>query len=106
MAPIRIILISLLLSFSTPVSGQIMNSDSLEYVYYLDKVGNKKKAVAASPKQILIVAGDSIYTVLDDFQLRKMLENQKGFKILNHRDSINNFLRERIKGIIIIKKDN
>lgn len=78
--------------------------DTLKYVYYEDMFGNKRQATIAHPNQILIVDGDSLYTVSTISQLQKILENHEGFDNINNPDSISLFLRNRIKGITILKK--
>lgn len=102
---LRIGLLSISLLFTKATYAQIIKNDSTNYIYYTDKLGNQKKALVAQPKHILIVDGDSIYTVSNEFQLRRLLEKQRGFNIINNPDSTTLFLQERIKAIVIIKNE-
>ena len=86
------------------IYAQNIKNDSIEYVDYTDKFGNKKKALVVKAPQILIVDEDSIYTVSDEIQLRRIIESRGGFKIVNNQDSINLFLRSRVKSMVILKE--
>jgi hypothetical protein len=85
-------------------SGQKIEKDTLKYVYYKDELGLQKKALIAYPKQILVIKGDSIYTILDENQLYDVISKGKGFNIINNPDSIQSFLLSRIKAIVILNK--
>lgn len=100
----KAIIFFFLVSFTT--FGQQIKNDTLEFVYYTDKLGHQKKAMIAYPMQILIVNGDSIYTVLNEGQFKDVVAKGVGFNILNNPDSIALFLRNRIKAIVILKKGN
>ena len=93
----KLIVISFFLCVSGYSYSQNIKNDSIkEYVDYTDKLGNKKKALVVKVPQILIIDGDSIYSVSDEFQLRFLLEKQEGFNIINNPDSISLFLRTRV----------
>jgi hypothetical protein len=94
----------LLLLIPFKICGQEIPADSVNYIYYTDNSGEQRKAVVATPPLILIVAGDSIFTVSNEFQLRTIMKQQEGFDIINHPDSISSFLRNRTKAIVILKK--
>lgn len=89
-----------LLIISFAVNAQI---DSIEYVEFIDKSGNWKKALVVKVEQILVVDGDSIYTVSNEFQLQKIIQNYEDVKFISIRDSINAFLQNRIKSLVILK---
>ena len=100
----KIIILLSLFGISMAAFAQKTKSDTINYVHYTDKFGKQKKAVIAYPTQILIVHGDSIYTVSNEIELKRIIEKQGGFHIINNPDSISSFLRKRIKGIMILTK--
>lgn len=100
----RIILSFFLGVISTTAYTQNIKKDTLEYVEYTDSFGNKKKALVVKIHQILIVEGDSLYTVPNEIHLRKLLLSQVGFDIINDPDSIRSFLNGKIKSMVILKK--
>lgn len=55
------------------------------------------------PKQILIIDGDSMYTIQDEYLLRKTMSQKDGFDIINDDEAIIKILRQRIKAIMIVK---
>lgn len=83
--------------------SQDIDGDTLTHVFYVDEYGNQKRAVVASPSQILIVSGDSIYVVKSEFQLQSILRKRDGFDIINHPDSVCIFIRKRIKAVVILE---
>lgn len=106
---VRLGMKSLILSFLLEIipiiiCAQTREIDSLKYVETFDKFGNKKKTVVVKAHEVLIVDGDSIYTVANCDQLREIVEGRKGFDIINNRDSISLFLRSRIKSMMILKE--
>lgn len=94
----------LLLFVSLSVAAQKSKSDSLQYIYYTDPFGQQRKALVATPPHILIVAGDSLFTVANEFQLHQLLAKQQGFNILHDPDSVKLFLSQRIKAVVILGK--
>lgn len=98
-----IILMFLLVSVIS--KAQIAGEDTT-HIAYKDQSGRQKTALVVHPSQILIIDGDSIYSVQHEFQLRKILEKKTGvINIQTHPDSVALFLRSRFKAIIIIKKN-
>ena len=79
--------------------------DNIAYVYVKDSSGAVKKVKVVRPSEILIVEGDSIYMVPDEFQLRKILEQKESFDIVNNPDSMQSILTQKIKSVIIIKRN-
>lgn len=52
--------------------------DSLRYIMHTDQFGVQKKTQVVYPSEILIIDGDSIYTILNENQLQKTLESRGG----------------------------
>ncbi len=68
--------------------------------------GRPKNVKVAWAPEVLIVEGDSIYSIGDDVALRVKLEKNKDrmATIITHPDSIQNFIKKRVKAIIIIEE--
>lgn len=79
--------------------------DTLRYILHTDQFGVQKKVRVVYPTEILIIDGDSVYTVLNEDQLQKIIESQGGFNIISNPDSVSLFLQKKFKAIIILKKD-
>lgn len=73
-----------------------------DYVIIKDLYGVKRKVRLAQTKNVLVVNGDSLYNSFNRYETEK-LANEKGFTVISHPDSIQKFLSDRIKGIIILK---
>lgn len=79
-----------------------------EYNPLTKKHGEEHKNVPmVKTKEILVVHGDSLYFFLHSDSLSKKLDTyqrlNKGMDIINKPDSVEKFLRNRIKAIMIIK---
>lgn len=66
-------------------------------------VGKINRMISKGP-QVLIVKGDSLFTIPDVTLMRYYLAKQEGFIIINDPDSIRSFLDGKIKSMIILKK--
>jgi hypothetical protein len=80
--------------------------DDAPYVEVKDGAGIIKKARLVQSNEILIVEGDSIYIVSDEFRLREILGRKASFNVINDPDSVQKILRQRIKAVIVIKHDD
>ena len=77
-------------------------TDSTTYITIRDN-GVVKTVKMVIPKQILIIDGDSMYTIQDEYLLRKTMSQKDGFDIINDEEAIIKILRQRIKAIMIVK---
>ena len=99
-----IILVILFIPFYT----NAQKPDTTDYPKYItidDAFGRPKNVKVAWVPEVLIVEGDSIYSIADDYTLRMKLKKNKDriATIITHPDSIQNFVKERVKAIIIIE---
>jgi hypothetical protein len=76
-----------------------------EYPTHVDvkkESGEVIKVKVVQPDEILLVDGDSLYSISSEFQLRRILQSKGGFVIINNPDSIALYCRKSIKSVIII----
>lgn len=97
-----VIAILLLVSFSS--YGQVQDTTNYPKYITIDDGKGVRQVKVAFPPQILIIDGDSMYTVPNEVLLRKHLSSQEGFDIINDEDAIDKILRQRIRSVVIIKK--
>lgn len=91
-----------------PFFSNAQKPDTTGYPKYItidDPLGRPKNVKVAWAPEVLIIEGDSIYSIADDYALRMKLEKNKDrmAAIITHPDSIQNFLRKRVKTIILIE---
>jgi len=100
--------LTLLLIVFIPFYGNAQKPDTTGYPKYItvdDPLGRPKNVKVAWAPEVLVVEGDSIYSIPNDYTLRMYLEKRKDrmSTIITDPDSIQSFARKRIKAIIIIE---
>lgn len=98
-----------LLLLAIPVIGHTQPPDTTAYPKYIttfDTFGNSKQVAVVTAPQILIVEGDSIYTIPDEYTLRTNLSKKTDrlLTIITAPDSIRKFADNRIKAVFIIEQ--
>jgi hypothetical protein len=95
-----------------PLTG-IAQSKKDEYKKYPSHVtvqnefGQERQVKVMLPVNILFIDGDSIYNTLTDYDHTKTLikyGEQFDADLVTHPDSIQKIIKDRIKGIIILRK--